>query len=327
MIVSRTPLRMSFVGGGSDMPEFYRLHGGAVLSTAIEKYVYVNVNRKFDNGIRVAYSRTEEVEHVDHIEHPIVRNALKCMSIDGGIEIATIADIPSRGTGLGSSSSFAVGLLNALAAFKGHHMSREELGRESSRIEIELCGEPIGKQDQYAAAFGGLNLIEFKPDERVVTTPIIIRPDLREMLSRRLLVFYTGITRSASAILQEQSAQIVSSEAKRETLQRMVALAYQLADELRAGNLDSFGEILHENWVLKKSLTAAISTNQIDQWYDIARSHGATGGKIMGAGSGGFLLFYAPQDAHAQIAKALAPLRQINVTFDLLGSRIMFYDA
>jgi D-glycero-alpha-D-manno-heptose-7-phosphate kinase len=206
-------------------------------------------------------------------------------------------------------------------------MSREELGRESSRIEIELCGEPIGKQDQYAAAFGGLNLIEFKTDERVVTSPIIMRPDIRETLPKRLLVFYTGITRSASAILQEQSVQIMSSEAKRETLQRMVSLAYQLADELRAGNLDAFGEILHENWVLKKSLAPAITTNQIDEWYETAKLHGARGGKIMGAGSGGFLLFYAPEDKHGQIKKALAPLRQMNVTFDLLGSRIVFYDT
>jgi D-glycero-alpha-D-manno-heptose-7-phosphate kinase len=249
------------------------------------------------------------------------------MSIDGGIEITTIADIPSRGTGLGSSSSFTVGLLNALAAFKGHHMSREELGRESSRIEIELCGEPIGKQDQYAAAFGGLNLIEFKPDERVVTSPIIMRPEVRTTLSNRLLVFYTGITRSASAILQDQSIQIGSSEAKRETLQRMVSLAYRLADELRAGNLDSFGEVLHENWLLKKSLTKFVSTSQIDAWYETARSHGARGGKLMGAGSGGFLLLYALEDAHAQIKKALSPLRHIDVTFDLLGSRIMFYDS
>jgi D-glycero-alpha-D-manno-heptose-7-phosphate kinase len=327
MIVSRTPLRMSFVGGGSDMPEFYRLHGGAVLSTAIEKYVYVNVNRKFDDGIRVAYSKTEEVGHVDAVEHPIVRHALKCMSIDGGIEIATIADIPSRGTGLGSSSSFTVGLLNALAAFKGHHMSREELGRESSRIEIELCGEPIGKQDQYAAAFGGLNLIEFKPDDRVVTSPIIMRPDLRDTLTKRLLVFYTGVTRSASAILQEQSAQISSNPVKRETLKRMVSLAYHLADELRAGNLDSFGEILHENWVLKRSLTGAISTSQIDAWYETARSNGALGGKIMGAGSGGFLLLYAPEENHPQLKQAFAALRPMSVSFDLLGSRIMFYDA
>jgi D-glycero-alpha-D-manno-heptose-7-phosphate kinase len=327
MIVSRTPLRMSFVGGGSDLPDFYRVHGGAVLSAAIEKYVYVNVNRKFDDGIRVAYSKTEDVDHIDKVEHPIVRHAMKLMGVEGGIEIATIADIPSRGTGLGSSSSFAVGLLNALAAFKGEHINRETLGRQSSHIEIDLCGEPIGKQDQYAAAFGGMNLIEFKPDDRVVVSPIIMRPDLRETLTRRLIVFYTGITRSASAVLKTQSEAVSSSEAKRDTLRRMTALAYQLGDELRAGNLESFGDVLHENWMLKKSLTAAITTGQIDDWYDTALRHGATGGKIMGAGSGGFLLFYAPEEAHDAIRKALAPLREMKVTFDLLGSRIMFYDA
>lgn len=327
MIVSRTPLRMSFVGGGSDLPEFYRQHGGAVLSTAIEKYVYVNVNKKFDDGIRVAYSRTEEVKHGDAVEHPIVRHALKRMNIDGGIEITTIADIPSSGTGLGSSSSFAVGLLNALAAFKGQHLSREDLGRESCHVEIDLCREPIGKQDQYAAAFGGLNLIEFKPDENVVVSPIIMRSELRETLNRRLLVFYTGITRSASAILQDQGEQLVSSQTKRDTMCRMVELAHILAGELRSGNLTSFGEILHENWVLKKSLTKAISTGQIDEWYDIARANGAVGGKIMGAGSGGFLLFYAPEERHDDIRKGLASLRPIDVRFDLLGSRIMFYDA
>ncbi len=327
MIVSRTPLRMSFVGGGSDMPEFYRLHGGAVVSTAIEKYVYVNVNRKFDSGIRVAYSKTEEVEHVDAVEHPIVRHALKRMAIDGGIEITTIADIPSRGTGLGSSSSFTVGLLNALAAFKGSHLSREDLGCESCHIEIDLCGEPIGKQDQYAAAFGGLNLIEFKDDDRVVVSPVILEPEVRATLARRLLVFYTGITRSASAILENQLAGIISNETKRDTLKKMVGLAYTMSDELRAGNLDSFGEILHENWELKKSLANAISTNQIDDWYETARRCGAEGGKIMGAGSGGFLLFYAPEEKHEAIKKGLFPLREIMVTFDLLGSRIMFYDA
>src|SRR5215469_15131101 len=164
MIISRTPLRASFVGGGSDLPGFYRQHGGAVLSTTIDKYVYVTVNRKFDSGIRVAYSKTEEVESVDRIEHPIVKATMRLLGLAGGVEITTIADIPSRGTGLGSSSAFAVGLLNALAAFQSRHVSSDELGATSCRVEIDLCGEPIGKQDSYAAAFGGLNLIEFRPD-------------------------------------------------------------------------------------------------------------------------------------------------------------------
>jgi D-glycero-alpha-D-manno-heptose-7-phosphate kinase len=177
MIISRTPLRMSFVGGGSDLPAFYREHGGAVLSTAIDKYIYVTVNRKFDNGIRISYSVTEEVEHVNDVRHDLVREALRMLSLDGGIEITTIADIPSRGTGLGSSSAFTVGLLNALYAFKHRHVSSGQLGEESCRIEIDICKEPIGKQDQYAAAFGGFNLIEFKHDDAVQVTPVICKPD------------------------------------------------------------------------------------------------------------------------------------------------------
>jgi len=327
MIVSRTPLRMSFVGGGSDLREFYRVNGGAVLSTAIDKYVYVSVNRKFDNGIRVAYSKTEEVDRVEKIEHNIVRHALHQMGIDGGIEITTVADIPSRGTGLGSSSSFAVGLLNALAAYNGRHLSRDDLASESCKIEIELCGEPIGKQDQYAAAFGGLNLIEFHVDDTVTVSPVILRPELRDMLASRLLVLYTGITRSASSILQVQSNEIVTNGVKRAALVRMTELARQLTEELRTGHLDSFGEILHENWRLKRGLTDSISTSQIDDWYETALRNGAGGGKLMGAGSGGFMLFYAPEERHTDIVKSLAPLRRMNVKFDLLGSRIIFYDT
>jgi D-glycero-alpha-D-manno-heptose-7-phosphate kinase len=327
MIVSRTPLRMSFVGGGSDLPDFYRKYGGAVLSTAIEKYVYVSVNKKFDDGIRVAYSKTEEVENVGAIEHPIVRHALNQMGIEGGIEIVTIADIPSRGTGLGSSSSFAVGLINALAAFKGRHASREELGRESCRIEIDLCGEPIGKQDQYAAAYGGLNLIEFLPDDRVVVTPVLMPREVRNALFDNILVFYTGFTRSASAILRSQSAEMKESVSKQEMLRKMVQLTYELCDDLGQGRLDSFGEALHQNWMLKRQLTAQVSTEAIDKWYEAARGAGAIGGKILGAGSGGFLIFYAPKAKHDAIAASLQPLRRFSFGLDLLGSRIVFYDA
>ena len=280
MIVSRTPLRISFVGGGSDLPAFYRRYGGAVVSTAIDKYVYVSVNRKFDEGIRVAYSKTEEVGRVEDIEHPVVRHTLRRMAITGGVEIATIADIPSRGTGLGSSSSFAAGLINALAAFQGRHVGREELAKESCHIEIDLCGEPIGRQDQYAAAFGGINLIEFRPDDSVVVTPIILSRDLRELLCRQMLVFYTGVTRSASKILRTQSEELAYSEPMQAALQKMTALAYRLSEDLQKGNLDTFGEILHENWMLKRSLGANVSSNQIDDWYQAARAKGATGGKI-----------------------------------------------
>jgi D-glycero-alpha-D-manno-heptose-7-phosphate kinase len=325
VIISRTPLRISFVGGGSDLPAFYRRHGGAVVSTAVDKYIYVNVNRKFDDGIRVAYSKTEEVSSVDKVEHPVVRAALRYLQIQGGIEIATIADIPSRGTGLGSSSAFAVGLLHALNAFRGRYVSGQQLGQDGCHIEIELCGEPIGKQDQYAAALGGLNLIEFKADDSVVVSPVICAAETVRTLERNLLVFYTGITRSASELLRRQSEDIATSEQKREALTRMVGLAYRLRDELQQNNVDGVGEILHENWLLKKSLSEGVSTDEIDAWYAAARAAGATGGKLLGAGGGGFLLFYAPQERHEQIKAALPQLRPISMGFEPLGSRIIFY--
>ena len=326
MIISRTPLRMSFVGGGSDMPAFYRRHGGAVLSTAIDKYVYVNINKKFDGGIRLAYSKTEEVDAVAAIEHRLVRATFECLQLEGGVEITTIADIPSRGTGLGSSSTFTVGLINAVSAYLGRHVSADNLGRLSCEIELERCGEPIGKQDQYAAAFGGLNLIEFKPDDSVLVTPIVMGAGVRESLERRILVFYTGITRTASEILRQQSAQVASDETKQATLRKMVELTYQLREELQLGHLDSFGEILDENWQLKKTLASGVSTGEIDEWYAAGRAAGAGGGKILGAGAGGFLMFYAHEERHEAIERALPFLRRVGFRFDPLGSRIIFYN-
>ena len=324
MIISRTPLRMSFTGGGSDIPVFYRNHGGAVVSTAVDKYVYVNVNRKFDDGIRVAYSKNEEVSSVREIEHRLVRAALEYLRIDGGIEITTIADIPSKGTGLGSSSSFTVGLLNALSAYMGRYVSQEQLGRDSCRIELEMCGEPIGKQDQYAAAFGGFNLIQFQPDDSVVVSPIICRRDTLRQVERQTLMLYTGITRSASSLLRQQSDEVGAQGGKQDILKRMVELTYTLADELRRDNADAMGQILHENWELKKSITSGISTPEIDEWYAKARRAGATGGKILGAGAGGFLMLYAPEQSHEGIKKALPGLRPIPISFEPLGSRIIF---
>lgn len=326
MIISRTPLRMSFVGGGSDLPSFYERFGGAVLSTAIDKYVFVTCNPKFDSGIRIAYSKTEEVASVDEIDHKIVRATMKLLEVKGGIEITTIADVPSRGTGLGSSSSFAVGLLNVLHAFQSCYASAARLAEESCRVEIDLCGEPIGKQDQYAAAFGGFNLIEFQPDGRVDVTPVMLRNEVRQSLSRRIIAFYTGVTRSASELLAVQATTVASSADKQKALQRMVQLCYVMKSELEGGNVDSFGEILHENWMLKKSLTAGISSEHIDQWYEAARRHGATGGKILGAGAGGFLIFYADEERHAGIEQALSGLRRVQFGFEPLGSRIIFYN-
>lgn len=325
MIISRTPLRMSFVGGGSDLPGFYREHGGAVVSTAIDKYVFVTANRKFDDGVRVAYSQTEEVASAAEVKHALVRAAMGLVGLRGGIEITTVADIPSRGTGLGSSSSFTVALLHALYAFQGRYASTPQLAEEACRIEIDICGEPIGKQDQYAAAIGGLNLIEFRQDDTVGVSPVICRPETLQRLQSSLLMLYTGITRSASGVLKEQAEEVASDTAKTAALKRMVQLCYTLRDELQSDNISAFGEVLHENWELKKSLTSKISTSAIDEWYDIARRHGATGGKILGAGAGGFLLLAAPPERHAAICHALPALRPIPFAFERFGSQIIFY--
>src|SRR5262245_23302164 len=283
MIISKTPLRMSFVGGGSDLPVFYRKFGGAVVSTAIDKFVYVTVNKKFDDRIRLSYSKTEEVASVERIKHPLVREALKMLAIPGGIEITSIADIPGRGTGLGSSSSFTVGVLNALHAFACRYASAEQLARESCEIEIERCGEPIGKQDQFAAAFGGFNFIEFYPDDSVSVEPIICKRETLQQMQANTLVFYTGITRSASALLKTQREVVATEKAKQKALCQMVELARQLKAELQKDNLTAFGEIIHANWQLKRSLTSAVSSNAIDEWYARARKAGAIGGKLLGA--------------------------------------------
>jgi D-glycero-alpha-D-manno-heptose-7-phosphate kinase len=324
MIVSKTPLRMSFVGGGSDMVAFYGEEPGAVLSTSIDKYMYIAVNRKFDGRIRLSYTRTEEVDTPDQIAHPLVREALAVTGISGGIEIASMADIPSRGSGLGSSSSYTVGLLNALYAYKNQFASKATLARQACEIEIERCGEPIGKQDQYAAAFGGLNLIRFNPDESVSVDPVICKPALLRTLEDSTLVFFTGRTRSASAVLAEQSRQLRSSDRKA-LMRRMVALAFELKVELESGSLDNFGSILDENWRLKSQLSLGITDPQIDAWYQAGIANGASGGKLLGAGNGGFMMFFAPQHLHPQITAALADLEPVKFRFDQNGAQIAFY--
>ena len=324
MIISKTPLRMSFVGGGSDLPVFYRKHGGAVVSTAINRYVYVTVNRKFDDRIRLSYSKTEEAKSADHIKHPLVREAMRLLGITGGVEITSIADIPAKGTGLGSSSSFTVGLLHALHAFANRYASAEQLARESCDIELERCGEPIGKQDQYAAAYGGFNLIQFNPDDSVSVEPIICRRETMQRLQASILVFYTGLTRSASTLLAKQRDAVAAGQAKQKALQKMVGLAHRLKAELQNNHLNAFGEIIHENWELKRTLSDGVSSDQIDRWYQTARKAGAIGGKLLGAGSGGFLMFYAPPERHEAIAAALADLRQVQFNFEPQGSKIIF---
>lgn len=324
MIVSKTPLRMSYVGGGSDLPSFYKEEMGAVLSTSIDKYIYVAVNKKFDGKIRLSYSKTEEANEVSQIEHPLVREALTMLSIPGGIEITSMADIPSRGSGLGSSSSFTVALLNALYAFKNQYASKETLAKQSCEIEIDRCGEPIGKQDQYAAAYGGLNLIRFHPDNSVSVDPVICGPDIIKRIEESTLVFFTGRTRSASAVLKNQS-NAMKLENRRILMRRMVELAFELKKELESGDVENFGSILDENWKLKTQLTNGISDPQIDEWYRKGVQAGASGGKLLGAGNGGFIMFYARAEHHEKIKVALSDMTPIKFGFDRDGAQIVFY--
>jgi len=323
VIVSKTPLRMSFVGGGSDLPAYYNYDEGAVLSTTIDKYMYVSVNNKFDGNIRLSYSITEDVNSVDKIKHPIVRNALKMLEIPGGIEIASMADIPSKGSGLGSSSSYTVGLLNALYTYKNSYITREDLGKLACHVEIDLCNEPIGKQDQYIAAFGGLNLIRFYSDESVSVEPVICKPEIVSKLEESILIFYTGRTRKASTLLREQSNSMDNS-VKRALIKEMVKLAFDLKYILENDDLDSVGELLDKNWRLKSQLVSGISDFQIDDWYHRGIKAGAKGGKLLGAGYGGFLMFFVPLEKQVNVIKALSNLKTIPFSFDNSGSEIAF---
>ena len=326
MIISRTPLRVSFAGGGSDLPAFYRQEPGAVLSTAINKYIYITVNPKFDENIRASYSQTEIVSCVDELQHELIRESLKLVRISRGIEITSISDIPSRGTGLGSSSTYTVGLLNALYAHRNYFAGAERLAREACAIEIERCGKPIGKQDQYIAAYGGLQFIRFNPDESVFVDPVVCAPETRERLQAGLMMLYTGLVRSADEILKEQSHNTQTDREKRATLRRMVGLAEQMRQALLCNDLSGFGEALHAGWMEKHELASGISKPCIDEWYERARAHGAIGGKILGAGGGGFLLLYAPPARHAEICEALPNLRPIDFRFSPQGSKLIYVE-
>lgn len=326
MIISRTPLRISFVGGGSDLAAFYSQETGSVVSTAINKYIYITVNQKFDHKIRASYSRTEIVDSRAELQHELIREALGLVGIEGAIEITSISDIPSQGTGLGSSSTYTVGLLNALHAYTGRLAGAERLAREACHIEIERCGLPAGKQDQYIAAYGGLKYIRFNPDGSVYTDPVICQPETRQRVQKRLLLLYTGLTRRSTDILREQSHNTENDLAKRDGLRRMVALAGQLHDALIHNDLDGFGEVLHAGWMEKRRLASGISNPQINQWYETARLHGALGGKVLGAGGGGFLLLYAPQNRHQEICQALPELRPVAFSFEPQGSKLIYVE-
>lgn len=326
MIISRTPLRISFVGGGSDLSAFYSREPGAVVSTAINKYIYITVNPKFDHRIRASYSVTEMVDTLGELKHELIRESLKLVNVENGIEITSISDIPSQGTGLGSSSCYTVGLLNALYAYKGHHAEPERLAREACEIEINRCGKPIGKQDQYISAYGNMQYMRFNPDETVYVDPIILHGETKKKLQSRLLMFYTGLTRSADRILEEQKKNSEENQTTQASLRALTNLAAQVRETLQQGELDCFGELLHQGWNEKLKLASTISNSKINEWYANARAAGAIGGKLLGAGGGGFLLLYAPVERHAEIINALSELRLIPFRFEPQGSKIIFVE-
>lgn len=324
MIISRTPLRISFVGGGSDIPAYYKQSPGAVVSTAINKYIYITVNKKFDKRIRASYSKTENVDHADQIEHPLIRECLKKVGIDHGIEVTSMSDIPAEGTGLGSSSSYTVGLLNALYAYVGKYASAEKLAKEACEIEIEILGDPIGKQDQYIGAYGGLQFIQFLSDDNIDVSPIICSPATKKTIEDNCLLLYTGLTRSSSPILAKQSKNMKSDVNKRVIMIQMVSLAHEMQRLLNNNSIEEFGQLLNENWLLKRKMAEGVSNEQIDKWYATARKNGVEGGKILGAGGGGFLLLYAKREYHDKILSSLKGLELNNFKFEPQGSKIIF---
>lgn len=320
MIISRTPFRISLAGGGTDLPEFYRAHPGAVLSTAVDKYMYITVNRYFDDSIILKYSRTELVKSVDQVRHPILRECLRQVGITRGIEITSMADIVG-GTGLGSSSSFTVGVLHALHAWKGEFCTAEQLAAEACEVELKRLKEPIGKQDQYIAAYGGFKYLEFMPDETVRVDPLICPVSASVQLARRLVLLYTGVTRKAGPLLRRARAKFRDNET---ALKRMRQLAEFARRELQLGMVDSLGELLHEGWLLKRGLAAGISNPRIDRAYETARRAGAQGGKILGAGGGGFLLLFCPPTKRSAVLRSLKGWREIPFRFEPEGSKIIY---
>jgi D-glycero-alpha-D-manno-heptose-7-phosphate kinase len=326
MIISRTPLRMSFVGGGTDLPAFCEEHGGAVVSTAIDKWIRVIVSQRFEGDVRVGYSEVEIVGDVTQIRHELVREAMRRTGIPRGVDVLTLADVPSRGTGLGSSSAVTVGLLNALYAFQGIAKPAITLADEASEIEIDVLGKPIGRQDQYAAAVGGFNLIEFLPrGGGVRVSPLITPAGTLERLHSHLLLFYTGLARGSDQILRAQS-EGVSSGVRVSTMLRMRELAYELRDRLSVGDVDSFGELLQRGWELKNQAAPGTGSDQIEQAFTRAREAGAVGGKLLGAGGGGFIVLFARPAAHARVRDSLDGLREIPFRFASHGTEILLLE-
>jgi D-glycero-alpha-D-manno-heptose-7-phosphate kinase len=321
VIIVQTPLRVSFFGGGTDFPSFYCAEGGCVLSSTIDKYIFVTAKRRFDNMLRVGYTRTEMVESIDQIQHELIRESFRMTGITHGVEVTTMGDIPTAGTGLGSSSTVTVGALHALYTLLGDIVPSERLAREACEIELTKLAKPIGIQDQYIVSFGGLRFLEFLPDGRVVAQKIELESAKSRRLNESLLLFYTGTQRSADTILQEQKANIVD---RRMVLREIKRLAYDARKEVMAGNVDAIGELLHEGWVLKKQLASQITNAEIDRMYEDALHAGAIGGKITGAGGGGFLLLYCPVEKQDGVRAALHTYQELPFGLEPDGSKVIF---
>lgn len=321
MIIVQTPLRVSLFGGGTDFPAFYREEGGCVLSTAIDKYIFVTIKRRFDRLLRVGYTRTEMVESVDELEHELIRESLRTTGIRDGVEITTMADIPAAGSGLGSSSAVTVGALHAMYTYRGEIVPAEQLAREACRIEIETLGKPIGVQDQYIAALGGLRFMEFKIDGSVAVERVDLSGETRRCLGDSLLLFFTGITRQSETVLTEQRSNI---QDRRPILRQMKQLAVQARADLEAGRLEDLGALLHEGWELKKRMASQVSNGSVDDLYQAARRAGALGGKLTGAGGGGFMVLVCPQERHDSVRAALSHLQELPFGLEADGTKVIF---
>ncbi len=321
MIIVQSPLRVSLFGGGTDFADFYKEHGGCVLSSAIDKFIFVTIKQRFDDKIRVGYTRTEMVDSIDEIQHELIREALRVTGIQKGVEITTMGDIPSEGSGLGSSSTVTVGALHAMYAYQKELVLSERLAREACYIEIEKLGKPIGIQDQYIAAYGGLRFMEFMPDGRVVANRAVFDDHTLRRLNENLLLFFTGVTRKADNILSEQKSNI---QDKTSILCQMKSIAYTAFQELQKGHFRAIGELLDESWQLKKRLASQISNGVLDEMYETAKAAGAIGGKISGAGGGGFLLVYVPKTHHEDVRQALSHLQELPFRLGQDGSKVIF---
>jgi len=320
MIITQTPLRIGLLGGGTDLPGYYTQHGGRVLNCAIDKYIYVIVKERFDDDIYVNYSKKEIVSRVADLEHELVREAMLMTGVSQGVEITTLADIPSAGSGLGSSSAVTVGLLHALYAYTGRQLPAAELAEQACTIEIERCGKPIGKQDQYIAALGGIRDLRFGPGDSVTAEDLCLPARQRLALQQQIMLFYTGVTRSANTILAEQSANIGAALTNLDSLRDLAAFG---AEQLRAGRVDSLGGAIRERWEAKLNLDAGVSNEKVDQLVSCALDAGAAGVKLTGAGGGGFLLVICPMERQPAVRAALAHLRELPVKLDRLGSRVV----